>query len=123
MSPLLWLFPPVDLAVWVEKEGDRGCKICDTFFEKAVTAPTVFHDRADFGWRSKIKMLLEEMRRRYRNMDQDHSQPDMLRVVRDFATKMASSGCKKAARMEILMSATVKFYREVAEWKTGGKPL
>ena len=54
--------PVLDLAMWTEKvEADKP-RIRFTFFEKEVTAPTVFHSQAAYNWRSKIITLSEEMR-------------------------------------------------------------
>ena len=63
------------------------------------------------------------MRCRYRNMDPNHKMEEILEVARSFMVKMANSGYNKATRWEVLRSATVKFYREKAEWLTGGKSL
>ena len=79
--------------MWLErKEGSGNLKIRHTFYEKAVTAPTVFHSRAAYNWRSKLVTLSEEMRRRMRNMDADHKQEEVLEVARKFTIKMANSG-------------------------------
>ena len=56
-------------------------------------------------------------------MDTDHKQEEVLEVARKFSTKMANSGYNQQARWEILNSALVKHYRDLAEWKTGGKPM
>ena len=56
-------------------------------------------------------------------MDRYHSRQETLNVVRPFLTKMAISEYNKAARWEIVKSATVKFFREIAEKETGGRPI
>ena len=86
-------------------------------------APSVLQSKALYPWRNKIVTLAEELRRRYRNMGRYHSKEDTLNVVRPFLTKMATSVYNKAASWEIVKSATVNFFREVAEVETGRRPL
>ena len=56
-------------------------------------------------------------------MDTEHCQEDIIEVAKAFCVKMENSGYNKLARWEVLRSATVKYFRELAEWKTGGKPM
>ena len=116
--------PVLDLAVRLEpREVSGNLKIRHTFYEKAVSAPTVFHSKAAYNWRSKLVTLSEEMRRRLRNMDTDHNTEEILAVTRKFCTKLANSGYNQQTRWEVLRSATTKYFRDLAEWKTGGKAM
>ena len=56
-------------------------------------------------------------------MDTDHSQGEILDVTKAFSMKIANSEYTKTARWEILKSATVKYYRDLADWQTGGKAM
>ena len=49
--------PVLDLEVWADRAGDGKAVIRHTFFEKAITAPYVFHSKAAYNWRSKIVTL------------------------------------------------------------------
>ena len=102
-------YPVIDLEVWRDKAEDRKtARIRHSFFEKEVAAPTVFHSKAAYVWRSKIVMLSEEWRRRLRNLDSHHRREEIVEVVRKFATKMATSGYDNATRWQILQSVIIK---------------
>ena len=111
----------LDLAVWADNTGREGvARIRHTFFEKAVASPTVFHSRAAYNWQAKIVTLSEELRRRYRNTDRLHTREEVVEIVGEFLTKMATSGYGESTRMEVIRSATVKYYREILKSETGG---
>ena len=67
--------------------------------------------------------MSEELRRRFLNMDAAHSQEEMREVVKDFLTKMADSGYKHPARKHVILSAVRKFFRQILQQETGGRPL
>ena len=91
--------PVLDLAVWLEGRDDSGnLKIRYTFYEKAISAPTVFHSKAAYNCRSKLVTLSEEMRHRLRNMDVDHSLEEVLTVTKKFCSKLANSGYNQQTR-------------------------
>ena len=116
--------PVLDIAVWKDNSGEGGAaKVRYTFFEKEVSAPTVFHAKAAYSWRSKIVTLSEELRRRFRNTDRLHSRQEITDIVERFLIKLATSGYDRGTRTEILRSATVKYYREILDSETGGRPL
>ena len=116
--------PVLDLAVWKDNQGQGGAtRIWYSFYEKPVTAPIVFHSRAAYGWRPKIVTLSEELRRRYRNTDRFHTSQEVDCIVERFLIKLANSGYGQDTRSQIIRSATVKFYREVLDHRTGGKRL
>ena len=114
----------LDIAVWSENSGAGGAaRIRYTFFEKEISAPTVFHSKAAFSWRSKLVTLSEELRHRYRNTDRFHSDHEVESIVTKLLGKMANSGYGQSTRNQVLRSATVKYYREVLDSMTEGKKL
>ena len=58
--------------------------------------------------------LSEELRRRYLHMDGHHSMEDRKIVIIDFLQKFADSGYYHSTRMEIVKSATRKYFCQEA---------
>ena len=88
-----------------------------------MSAPIVFHAKAAYTWKSKIVTLAEEMRRRLRNLDELHTEEEIIEVARKFTQKLTDSGYDERTRMEILKSAVTKHLRQVDNWKRGGPAL
>ena len=115
--------PVLDLEVWAAHTEEGKMRIRHTFYEKAIAAPSVFHSKAAYGWRSKIVTLSEEMRRRLRNMDRLHQRKEILETTATFLQKMANSGYDKATRWEVVKSATIKHYRQLAQAAAEGRSI
>ena len=103
--------------------GGGAARIRFSVYERAIAAPTVFHSRAAYNWRSKIITLSEELRRRYGNRERLHTSQEMDAVVGAFFQKLANSGYDRETRTQILRSAMVKFYRKILDSKMGGHQL
>ena len=67
--------------------------------------------------------MAEELRRRIRNTDRGHKKEEVVTIPDKFIGKMANSGYSVSSRREVIRSGVVKYYRELLEWKTGGRRL
>ena len=83
----------------------------------------MFHAKAAYSDRSKIVTLAEELRRRLRNTDRAHKKEDLVVILEKFIGKMANSGYNVSSRREVIKSGVTKYYRELRDWRTGGKSL
>ena len=63
------------------------------------------------------------MRRRILHMDMLHTWEERSSVLTDFLQKMTDSGYNHKSRVEVIKSATTKYYRQVLIQETGGKRL
>ena len=83
----------------------------DGFEGNSISAPLVFHSQASHTWKTKIVVLSEELRRRFRNMDVFHSWSARKEVVGRFLQKMKNSGYDQVTG-EVIKSAVRKHHRE-----------
>ena len=114
--------PMLDIQVWLEQDQDHSI-IRHSFYQKPSTSPLVFHAGGAHNWRSKLITLVEELRRRYLHMDGRHSMEDKKEVISDYLQKLSDSGYTHPTRMEIVKSATLKYYRQVLDQEAGGPQI
>ena len=72
----------------------------------------VFHAKESHIWRIKIVVLSEQLRRRYRNVDEKHSLGEKKEVIRRFLNKIMDSGYDLSTREEVIKSVTKKRPRD-----------
>ena len=78
----------VDIKVWKEDGASCAIKIRQSFSEKEVTLPLVFHSKERHTLRLKLVTLSEEVRRRLRNKERDHTKPQVEEILVKFCQKM-----------------------------------
>ena len=96
-------------------------KIRYSFYEDGISAPTVFNLKSVYTWKLKLITFSKEMRRRLSNIDETHTEEEVVEIAKKFIQKMLDLGYEEVTRMEVLKFTVIRHLRQVEEGGDGDR--